>query len=107
MPDISVKGLKQGATFRAALVLEQSEWDQVFPIGTLRCQARSGTILHPVTVTPRPDLLCIIFSADTSSWPIGDNHLDLRVERNGFTVYIPELANVAIPIIEHVTEAPA
>lgn len=107
MPNITAQGLKRGATFRAALVFDQAEWGQVFPAEAFRCQARFGGTLRPVTVTPRPDLLCVIFSADTSDWPVGENHLDLLVERNGFIVYIPELANVAIPIHEHVTEAPA
>ncbi|MCT4334271.1 hypothetical protein MU516_15505 [Paracoccus sp. YLB-12] len=106
MPNIIAMGLKQGATLRAALAFDQAEWDQVFPADNIRCEARLGGVLRPVTVTPRQDLLCVIFSADTSDWPIGENHLDLRVERNGFTVYIPELATVAIPILEHVTEAP-
>lgn len=101
-----VQGLKQGASFRAAIVFTAEEWAQLSPIESVTCQSKvaGSNTRYPVTINQRQDLMSFILSANTDSWPIGNHSLDVAIVRNGFKIYIPELTNVDIPILDPVTE---
>ena len=104
MPNVITQGIKQGASFRAAIVFTSEEWSQITPITEVVCetQVAGSDVRNPISVVVRPDHTSFILSADTSSWPLGNHSIDLFIMRNGFKVYIPELSYIDLPVVKHI-----
>lgn len=98
--------IKQSATLLMALEFTEEEWSVLFPNGTevLACQAKMGSVRIPLTLNRHNDLRTLIIRSDTIGWPLGQVKIDVRVTRDGFSYYVPQLSNFNFTIIEGVTQ---
>lgn len=97
---------KRGSTFTALLEFDVDEWAAIWPWDSASADAKQGSMIHDLTITPTPASRRVTLTASTATWALRPAQIDMRAVRNGQVIYLPPSANLVVNIIPPVTEAP-
>lgn len=99
--------IKRGETLRILLdQFTEEEWAALYPWDNAAADAQQAGIVHAMTVVPDPATRTILLTADTAAWQPRLAQIDLRILRDGRTVYLPPSEYFSLLVTKPATETP-
>lgn len=101
---------KAGTTVKFLFQFDDQKWSALFPFDSIKAEAKptkplaNGIEEYEMVVTVDEATKTVLVSANTSGWPKANYRFDLRIEKNGEFIYIPDKNNVEFSIINPVTD---
>jgi len=96
---------KIGATVQILLQMDQEEFDAIYPHTSFMAEAEI-TGGQEYQLTPTIDVLnrSILLTANTTGWQKGQYKCDIRIVKNGMTLFIPADSYITFNLVPPVTE---
>lgn len=101
---------KSGTTVKFLFQFDDENWSALYPFDSIRAEAKpakplaNGITEYEMVVTVDEATKSVLVSANTLGWPKANYKFDLRIEKNGEYIYIPNKTNVEFYVINPVTD---
>lgn len=101
---------KAGTNVKFLLQFDDEKWLALYPFDSIRAEAKptktreNGVAEYEMLITVDEATKSVLVSANTTGWPKANYRFDVRIEKNGEFVYIPDKTNVEFSIINPVTD---
>lgn len=102
--------VKRGATVRIILTFTAEEWAPLYPWTSIKAEAQSGVtggsgwVEHEFAISVDAPARKITLTAPTQPWGIGTYQWDVRIEKDGESIFLPPETTDSIKVIEGITE---
>ena len=92
---------KKGATFNLIIELEPDEFTALFPNDGVSCNVRiRGEVFSTLVQISEP---FIVATANTNEWTVGMAELDIKIQKNGSVLLIPQDGIITFDVIPSIT----
>lgn len=95
---------KKGATLLIAIEFTEEEFTAIYPHDTLIAECENSTKEYPLITTFDVPNRTLLLSADTEPFTKGNYKVDVRIEKDGIVIFIPQDTYITFQIIAPVSE---